>query len=440
MGTSILTTGYHRDADTGALHCEGVPLARVAESVGTPAFVYSTAEIRAQYERLTGVLAGVRHRIHYSVKANSCLAVLSLLRELGAGVDIVSGGELHRALLAGFSGSDIVFSGVGKTATEIRQALRAGVEFFNVESEGELRVVDAVAAAEGVTAPVALRINPEVDVSTPHRYTRTGGRGDKFGIPHDEALDVVRLAVGMRNVRLVGLDMHVGSQLTRMAPYERGVSRLLALLDDVRPLAGDTLRWLDLGGGLAVQYQGDDPAVDLEAFGAMARNAADVSGLDLVIEPGRFLVANAGVLLTRVIYRKRSGGKDFVIADAGMTELIRPSHYQAHHLVESVEQRVAGAANSDVDGDAGGLVDVVGPICESGDFLALDRALAHVVPGDLLALFSAGAYGYVMASNYNSRPRPPEVLVDGRRFGVATARESHADLTRLERTTPAWEE
>lgn len=457
MGTSVLTSTFRRTGETGALHCEGVPLARIADAVGTPAFVYSSAEIRARYLRLTEALAGIPHRVHYSVKANSCLAVLALLRELGAGVDIVSGGELHRALLAGFTGADVVFSGVGKTVAEIRQAVDAGVLFFNVESEGELRAIDAVAGAAGVTAPVALRVNPEVDVDTPHHYTRTGGRGHKFGIPYDEVVEVARLAVGLPNVRLVGLDMHVGSQLTRMEPYERGVSRLLALLELVRPLAADTLRWLDLGGGLAVQYDDDDPAVDLEAFAAMAGKAATVSGLELVIEPGRFLVANAGVLLTRVIYRKRSGGKDYVITDAGMTELLRPSHYQAHHRVEPVELPVTAedaegaeiversaepAAAEDVaDGATGeGLVDVVGPVCESGDFLALDRPLGPVAAGSLLVVLSAGAYGYVMSSNYNSRPRSPEVLVDGDRFGVATARETHDDLTRLERPIPAWEE
>src|SRR5690606_15248481 len=235
-------------------------------------------------------------------------------------------------------------------------------------------------------------------------YTRTGGRGHKFGIPYDEAEAVAVLATELANVRLVGLDMHVGSQLTRMAPYEHGVERLLALVERLRPRAGVDLRWLDLGGGLAVPYDEGDDLVDLNEFAAVALRAVQASGLELVIEPGRFLVANAGALVTRVLYRKRSGGKDYVIADAGMTELLRPSHYQAHHRVEPVDHPAGTAA------DAGGLVDVVGPVCESGDFLALDRALGPVAPGDLLAIFSAGAYGYVMASNYNSRQRPAEVL------------------------------
>lgn len=436
MGTSVLTTSFCRTGRSDALHCEGVALARIAATVGTPVFVYSIAEIRQQYEKLTTALAGIPHRIHYSVKANSSLGVLTVLRELGAGVDIVSGGELHRALLAGFTGDDVVFSGVGKTAAEIREALGAGVRFFNVESEGELRAIDALAGENGVIAPVAIRVNPEVDVDTPHEYTRTGGRGHKFGIPYDEAEAIALIAAELPNVRLVGLDMHVGSQLTRMEPYESGIARLLELVERLRPHAGVDLRWLDLGGGLAVPYDVDDDVVDMDAFAEVARRAAHASGLELVIEPGRFLVANAGVLVTRVLYRKRSGGKDYVIVDAGMTELLRPSHYQAHHGVERVEHPRSAATDNTADNTS--VVDVVGPVCESGDFLALDRKLGPVEPGELLAILSAGAYGYVMASNYNSRQKPPEVLVDGNRFGVVTDRESRDDLTRLERTVPAW--
>ena len=426
VGTGVLSTVFSRPE--GELLCDGVPLERIAAVAGTPAYVYSARSVREQYARLAGALAGVPHHVHYSVKANSSLAILALLRELGAGVDIVSGGELHRATLAGFGGDDVVFSGVGKTAEELYAALHAGVRLINVESEGELRLVSAVAESLGVDAPVALRVNPEVEVDTPHHYTRTGGRGHKFGIPYDEALDLAREAVALPRVRLAGLDMHVGSQLTRMEPYERGVSRLLELLDPVRELAGDALRYLDIGGGLAVSY-GGEPAADLDGFAGLARRAAEESGLELLVEPGRFLVAEAGVLLTRVLYRKRSGGKEYVITDAGMTELMRPSHYQAYHHIEAVEP-----ATSRV------VVDVVGPVCESGDFLALDRELDAVEPGALLAVRTAGAYGYVMASNYNSRPRPPEVLVDGGRFGVVTARERYEDLTRHERVVPDWEE
>jgi diaminopimelate decarboxylase len=298
----------------------------------------------------------------------------------------------------------------------------------NVESEGELRALSVAAESLGVDAPVALRVNPEVEVDTPHHYTRTGGRGHKFGIPFDEVVELAREAVALPNVRLVGLDMHVGSQLTRMEPYERGVARMLELLDPVRDLAGDTLRYLDIGGGLAVSY-GGEPAADLAGFAELARLAAEESELELIVEPGRFLVAESGVLLTRVLYRKRSGGKEYVITDAGMTELMRPSHYQAYHHIEAVEPTGARL-----------VVDVVGPVCESGDFLALDRELEAVEPGDLLAVRTTGAYGYVMASNYNARPRPPEVLVDASRFGVVTARERYEDLTRHERVVPDWEE
>lgn len=435
MGAGVLTGdsvggSFHRPS-SGVLHCEELPLALLAERVGTPAFVYSSAAIRAQHARLAAALDGVPHRVHYSVKANSSLAVLSLMHELGAGVDIVSGGELHRALLAGIPASAIVFSGVGKTRAEIEDALHAGIAFFNVESEGELLAIDAIAGELSVIAPVALRINPEVAVETAHRYTRTGAKGDKFGIPYDDAVAVARLAAGLPNVELVGLDMHVGSQLTNMEPYRVGVDRLLGLLEAIRDCG--TLRWLDLGGGLAVPYAPADEEVDLASFGAVARHAAHVSGLELVVEPGRFLVANAGILLTRVLYRKRSGGKDYVIVDAGMTELLRPSHYLAHHRVEPVDRAPAVVGESH-------LVDVVGPVCESGDFLALDRELGDAAPGELLGILSAGAYGYVMASNYNSRCRPPEVLVDGTRFAVVTRRETVDDLTRLESATPRWED
>ncbi|HEU4630824.1 MAG TPA: diaminopimelate decarboxylase [Gemmatimonadaceae bacterium] len=426
MGPSLLTPALA--PSPAGLACDGVPLARIAEAVGTPTYVYSARVIREQYARLADALAGVPHRVHYSVKANSSLAVLDLLRRLGAGVDIVSGGELHRALCAGFSGADIVFSGVGKTDTELWTALHQGVGLINVESEGELRALSAVAERVGVDAPVALRVNPEVEVDTPHHYTRTGGRGHKFGVPYDEVVELAELCARLPRVRLEGLDMHVGSQLTRMEPYEHGVARLLDLLPAVRAVAGDTLRVLDLGGGLAVSY-GGEAGVDLAAFGDFARTVAGDAGLPLIVEPGRFLVAEAGVLLTRVLYRKRSGGKEYVIADAGMTELLRPSHYQAYHHIDAVVPR-----------EGREVVDVVGPVCESGDFLALDRELDAVAAGDLLAVRHAGAYGFVMASNYNSRPRPAEVLVNQGRFGVVTARERYEDLTRHERLVPDWEE
>ncbi|HEY7407146.1 MAG TPA: diaminopimelate decarboxylase, partial [Gemmatimonadaceae bacterium] len=371
-------------------------------------------------------LAGAEHRIHYSVKANSSLAVLALLRDLGAGVDIVSGGELERALRAGFAGRDVVFSGVGKTEQELADALEAGVLLFNVESEAELRQLDRIARATGRIAPVALRVNPEVTVDTPHPYTRTGERGMKFGIPYDEALGVAGRAVQMSGIALRGVDMHIGSQVTALDPYEEGMRRMLELVAALRNLGCRDLQYLDVGGGLAVTYESEEPT-NPEAFAATVVPQAAASGLALIVEPGRYLVGNAGVLLTRVLYRKRSGGREYVITDAGMNDLLRPSHYQAYHHISAAHPR--GATET---------YDVVGPVCESGDFLALNRTMDAVSEGDLLVVHSAGAYGFVMASNYNSRPRPPEVLVEGDRYSIVRERETYADLVRHERTAPDW--
>lgn len=424
MGESVLSAGFA--VHDGALACEGVPLETIAGTAGTPVYVYSAGAIREQYRRLDRALAAVPHRLHYSVKANSNLAVLALLQGLGAGVDIVSGGELFRARRAGFAGADIVFSGVGKTEAELHEALDAGILLVNVESEGELRLLDQVAGARGTRAPVALRVNPEVSVDTPHHYTRTGERGLKFGIPYPEALDVARQVLRMPNVRLAGLDMHIGSQVSSLDPYREGLVRLLALVDALRAAGAPDLRWLDIGGGLAVTYDHEQP-IDVDAFASAVVSEIARAKLDLIVEPGRFLVGNAGVLLTRVLYRKSSGGREFVITDAGMNDLLRPSHYNAYHRIDAVRPR-------------GGHVvaDVVGPVCESGDFLALDREIDDAMPGDLLAVRSAGAYGFAMASNYNSRPRPAEVLVDGDRMAVVTARERYEDLVRHETAQPVW--
>lgn len=422
VGEGILTPAQVNDG----LQCEEVPLALIAAEVGTPAYVYSSAAIREQYQLLRQAMAGVDARLHYSVKANSSIAILRLLRELGAGVDIVSGGELFRALEAGYAGQDIVFSGVGKTEREMEEALRAEVLLFNVESEEELHVLDAVAGRLGLQAPVALRVNPEVLVDTPHPYTRTGEKGMKFGIPFDEALLVGKVAASLPNLRLLGLDMHVGSQISQFAPYEVGLQRLLHLRGEIERDTSVRLEYLDIGGGLAVAYD-EESAVDVERFGKVISALVGGSGLKIILEPGRFLVGNAGMLLTRVLYRKRSGGKEFIITDAGMTDLLRPSHYNAFHRIDAVNP--SGKMT---------VADVVGPVCESGDFLALDRQMADARPGDLLAVQSTGAYGFVMASNYNSRPKPAEVLVDGARFGVITGRESYEDLIRNERGIPDW--
>jgi diaminopimelate decarboxylase len=403
-----------------------VSAVHIAEAAGTPAYVYSAGVVRRQYRRLDAALAGVPHRIHYSVKANSSLAVLRLLQAEGAGVDIVSGGELYRAREANFSGRDIVFSGVGKTARELDEALEAGVLFVNVESEGELLVLDEVARARGVVAPVALRVNPEVTVDSPHHYIRTGEKGHKFGIPFDEVRDAAAHARSLPNLRLVGLDMHIGSQISEFEPYGAAIERVLDLRHRVERETSTSLTVLDIGGGLSVPYD-DEPPADVERYATGVSELVAGAGLELVLEPGRFLVANAGVLLTRVLYRKRSGTKEYVIADAGMNDLMRPSHYQAFHHVEAV-----------VPNGGRGTADVVGPVCESGDFFALERLMDDVRPGDLLAVRSAGAYGFVMASNYNSRPRAAEVIVDGERYAVATERERYEDLVRHEHVNPTW--
>ena len=408
------------------LECDGVSLEKIADEVGTPAYVYSVAAIQSQFARLSSALARVPHRIHYSVKANSNLAILGILRHLGSGVDIVSGGEMYRAQSAGFKGRDIVFSGVGKTEREMSEALTLGVLMINVESEEELARWDEVAGRMGKRAPVALRVNPEVMVDTPHPYTRTGVKGMKFGIPFDETLIVARRALTMKNIALIGLDMHVGSQISHFEPYEIGVGRLLQLRKEIEEAGATELEYLDIGGGLAVSYDLEHP-IDVEAFAAVVERMVAPTGLKVIVEPGRFLVGNAGVLLTRVLYRKRSGGKQFMIVDAGMNDLIRPSHYNAYHRIEAVRPN-------------GGRVtaDIVGPVCESGDFLGLHRDVDDAMPGDLVAVLSAGAYGFVMASNYNSRPRVVEVLVEGDRFGIVTEREQYTDLVRKERLEPEW--
>jgi diaminopimelate decarboxylase len=424
MGEGVLTSGFTR-TDSG-LACEGVPLERIAREVGTPTYVYSSAMVRDRFVRLDEALVDVPHRIHYTLKANSNAGLLRVLKELGAGVDVVSGGELFRALRLGFTGDDIVFGGVGKTDRELREAVQAGVKLVNVESEAEVRALGRIASEEGSTARVGLRVNPEVTVDSSHRYIKTGERGAKFGIPFDEVLDVARVAASLPNVELHGLDMHIGSQLFRIDPYVDGVERLTGLLEAIRGEGIDTLRYLDIGGGLGVSYS-DEVSPDLGRFAKALVNRVVPTGLTLLMEPGRFIVGNAGVLLTRVLYRKHSGGRDFLITDAGMTELIRPSHYDAYHRIESV--RPNGQSMT---------ADVVGPICESGDFLALGRQMDDAAAGDLLAVHDVGAYGYVMASNYNTRPRGAEVLVDGDRFAVVTQRERYEDLVHLEVGDPDW--
>ncbi len=424
MGQSVLSTGFTRIE--GVLHCEGVSLELIASEVGTPVYVYSAETIRDRYRRLDRMLSSVPHRIHYTLKANSSRGVLAVLKELGAGVDVVSGGELRRALVAGFAPSDIIFGGVGKTEAELAEALDAGILLINAESEAEIRLIDALAGQREIRAPVSIRVNPEITLDAPHDYIKTGGKGHKFGVPIDDVIHVAEVAASLDHVDLIGLDMHLGSQLSRIDPYREGTERLASIFAELNKRGVASLRYLDIGGGLGVRYDTEEPP-DLQRFAAAILPTVAETGLQLIMEPGRFIVGNAGALVGKVLYRKRSGGKDYVIVDTGMTELLRPSHYGAFHRISALRPR----------GDAR-RVDVVGPVCESGDFLALDRELDDVQHGDYIVVADTGAYGYVMASNYNSRLRPAEVMVDGDRFAVITAREAISDLTRLEVASPEW--
>jgi diaminopimelate decarboxylase len=408
----------------GALLLGGVLLAEIAQSVGTPAFAYNAEAVRGRYRALDDALAGVPHRICFAVKANSNLAVLRILRDLGAGADIVSLGELSRALAAGFSADRIVFSGVGKTAEELRAAVKAGVGHLNVESREELEALGLIANAEGTEVNVGIRVNPGVTTDT-HPYISTGKSGIKFGVPFDQVVPAAEYILRHPQLQLTTLAMHLGSQLVTTEPFVEGIGRLLELIGRVKRLGVTTLRIIDIGGGLAIRYA-EEPSLDPADFASAVLPLLQPTGLTVHLEPGRFLVGSAGVLLTRVLYRKYSGGKEFVVVDAGMNDLVRPSHYQAYHEIVEVEERRRPAAR----------VDVVGPVCETGDFLALDRMLPGLVSGDTLAVLGAGAYGFVMASNYNSRPRPPEVVIDGAKWWVARPRELVEDLFESERLSP----
>jgi len=413
----------------GELVCEQVSLTQIAAAVGTPVYVYSAASVRGAYAHLVSALAALPVHIHYAMKANSNLALLHVIRECGAGVDVVSSGELHRARAVGFPGSAIVFAGVGKTRRDLEYALDAGVRCVNVESEEELEVLSEVATARGAIAPVSLRINPGVvNVTAGHAYIATGEEGTKFGIPIGRGLAAAHRAVALPGIELIGLDMHIGSQIADVEAFADAQRRLRSLLDALRADGIDSVRTVDVGGGFPVAYSDGDPTADLASFARVLHESFGDAGVDLIVEPGRFLVAEAGVMLTEVLYRKESGAKRFMIVDAGMNDLLRPSHYEAHHEIESVLPTRAQLFP----------MDVVGPVCETGDFLARDRAMPDVGAGSLLAVRNAGAYGYVMSSSYNSRPRPAEVLVDGDVWGVATARETFDDLVRHERTVPEW--
>lgn len=402
-------------------------LSRIAARVGTPVYVYDVAAVRARYAALDGALAGIPHHIHYSVKANSNLGLLSVLRALGMGADIVSGGELARVLRAGFAPRDVIFSGAGKTRGEIEAALAAGVGLINLESAGELDLIAWVARERGLTASVGIRVNPDVTANT-HPYTQTGERGMKFGIPLDEVVGVAKAVLKERALTLRCVGMHIGSQIADPSPYSQGARKLKALVGELRSAGVDTLEFVDVGGGLGISYSGE-PALAPEAFAAAVGPLASATGLTLLTEPGRFLVGNAGQLLTRVLYHKHTGGREIVVVDAGMNDLLRPALYGAHHEIRVVEP---------VSGGPEGQVDIVGPLCESGDFLGLKRTLKGAAPGALLAVEGAGAYGFSMSSHYNSRPRAAEVLMDGDRFAVTRVRETIEDLMRGETATAEW--
>ncbi|MDR2315997.1 MAG: diaminopimelate decarboxylase [Pseudomonas sp.] len=398
----------------GELFAEGVALSAIAERFGTPTYVYSRAHIEAQYRSYTDALQGTDHLVCFAVKANSNLGVLNVLARLGAGFDIVSGGELERVLAAGGRADRVVFSGVGKTREDMRRALEVGVHCFNVESTDELERLQVVAAEMGKVAPISLRVNPDVDAGT-HPYISTGLKENKFGIAIADAEAIYVRAAQLPNLDVVGVDCHIGSQLTTVDPFLDALDRLLALVDRLAE-CGIHLRHLDLGGGVGVRYRDEEPPLVADYIKAI-RERVGTRDLALVFEPGRYIVANAGALLTRVEYLKHTEHKDFAIIDAAMNDLIRPALYQAWMGVSAVAPR---------EGE-GRAYDLVGPICETGDFLAKDRAL-NLAEGDLLAVQSAGAYGFVMSSNYNTRGRCAEILVDGDQAFEVRRRETIAEL------------
>jgi len=418
----------HFDYVAGRLHAEDVPIERIAEAVGTPFYVYSTATLERHYRVFAEALAGTDHLIAYSLKANGNLAVVATLARLGAGADVVSGGELARALAAGVPAGRIVFSGVGKTAEEMRAALAAGIHQFNVESEPELEALDAVARSMGKVAPITIRVNPDVDART-HAKIATGKSENKFGVPIARARAVYAHAAGLPGVRVVGIDVHIGSQLTDLAPFEAAFTRVAGLAAELRA-DGHEISRLDLGGGLGIPYRRSNEAPPLPFdYGALIKRTVGHLDCEITIEPGRLIVGNAGLLVTRIVYRKQGEGRDFLIVDAAMNDLVRPAMYDAWHDIVPV---VEPAPDTPV-----GPVDVVGPVCETGDTFARHRELPHLGAGDLIAFRSAGAYGAVMSSEYNTRPLVPEVLVRGDHFEVIRKRPTYAEMLARD-TLPAW--
>jgi diaminopimelate decarboxylase len=405
----------------GELHCESVPLSRIAKEYGTPCYVYSHHTLTRHFRAFDGAFPDTPHIIAFAMKANSNLAILRLMANEGSGADIVSGGELYRALKAGISPAKIVFAGVGKSREEIRQALDADILMFNVESTAELRAIDDVAGEAGRKARVALRINPDIDPKT-HPYISTGLKKSKFGISAERALEEFKTASALRHIDVVGVHAHIGSQLTDVTPFVDSLKKVLGLVETLKT-HGASIRYLNIGGGLGITYSDETPPLPKELSNAISPLLRDLKCV-LIMEPGRVIVGNAGVLLTKVLYTKDGEAKKFVIVDAAMNDLIRPSLYGAYHEIKPV--REASSADKTT------TVDVVGPVCESGDFLAKDRPMPETGAGELLAVMSAGAYGFVMSSNYNSRPRIPEVLVKDGDVHVIRSREDYADLVRGE--------
>jgi diaminopimelate decarboxylase len=403
-----------------SLYCESVSLAEVAKKEGTPCYVYSSKAILDSYNAYDQAFGQAPHTVCYAVKANGNLSILKLLAGRGAGFDIVSGGELFRVIRAGGDPSKVVFSGVGKTADEINNALDAGIHTFNCESEPELALLDALAHRKGIKARVALRVNPDVEAST-HAYISTGKLAHKFGVNIGDAEAVYERARGLGNLLFEGVSCHIGSQILDTEPMFEAVDRVLALMERLRA-KGFPIQTADLGGGLGVAYNPEQTKPEICRF--VKTLCAKVGGrnLKIMIEPGRSIVGDAGILLTRVLYRKRTGDKEFVIVDAGMNDLIRPALYSAHHEILPVRQTGAEKIVSDI----------VGPVCETGDFLARDRFLPEPLPGDLLAVCTAGAYGFSQTSNYNGRPRPAEVMIDGSGWKTVRKRETFEDLVRGE--------
>ncbi|PID38490.1 MAG: diaminopimelate decarboxylase [Proteobacteria bacterium] len=427
---------HHFHYHDGQLHCEDVPLARIAQEVGTPTYVYSRTTLNHHYRVFDEALAKSPHLICYSVKANPNGAVLGSLAKLGAGADIVSGGELMRALRAGIPGDRIVFSGVGKGADEMVEALDASILMFNVESVAELELLSAVAQDRGVLAPVALRVNPDVDPMT-HPFIATGLRKSKFGIPLHHAWEAYQQALELPGIEIRGIDCHIGSQLTSVEPLLASMRKMYELVTKLRERDVE-LRYLDVGGGLGIVYSDETPPSPADYGNAVAglldelnrgsQGATD--DLTVICEPGRVIMGNAGLLLGRVLYRKQNGQRQFVVVDTAMNDLLRPALYGAFHSIQPVKEQSAERM-------AFGLVDIVGPVCESADFMAKERPMPPLERDDLIAVMSCGAYGHGMASNYNSRRRPAEVLVEGDRYAVVRERESYEDLVRGE-SRPTW--